>query len=276
MSEITGDPAAVGVLGSANPPRKICLNGEPMTFAALVQIGGRSLVPVADENGLDRVRAARSVIEKWISTGLPVYGSTTGVGAMKDVSWSPDEVGIFNLGLVRAHHFGTGSPFPPSVVRNAMAIRVNTALTGRVGCSVELVAAYLRLLAADVVPVVRRTGSIGCADIGLMGQIGAVLTGVGEAAVRGQRMPADAALAVAGLQPLKMAPRQPGVDLGQRRGLRRGSGGAAPGSSRRPRADGHRLGHGGSPRCLTRPLAGGRTCWHAARGGRRCLAVYGR
>ncbi|RYH04743.1 MAG: histidine ammonia-lyase, partial [Alphaproteobacteria bacterium] len=39
----------------------------------------------------------------------------------------------------------------------------------------------LNLLARDVVPVVRRTGSIGTADIGLMGQIGAVLTGVGEA-----------------------------------------------------------------------------------------------
>ncbi len=108
------------------------------------------------------------------SAGLPVYGSNTGVGAMKDVAWTDDELDTFNLGLVRAHHFGTGAPFPNSVVRNAMAIRVNTALTGRVGCTPELVETYLSLLSADVVPVVRRTGSIGCADIGLMGQIGAV------------------------------------------------------------------------------------------------------
>ena len=66
-------------------------------------------------------------------------------------------------------------------MRTAMAIRVNTAMSGKVGCSTELVEAYLGLLAANVTPIVRRTGSIGCADIGLMGQIGAVIAGVGEA-----------------------------------------------------------------------------------------------
>ncbi|MFB2607604.1 aromatic amino acid lyase, partial [Rhizobium phaseoli] len=68
--------------------------------------------------------------------------------------------------------------------------RSDTALTGQVGCTPELIEAYIRMLEADVIPVVRRTGSIGCADIGLMGQIGAVLTGVGEAVYRGKRMQA--------------------------------------------------------------------------------------
>jgi histidine ammonia-lyase len=63
------------------------------------------------------------------------------------------------------------------------------------------------MLEADLIPVVRRTGSIGCADIGLMGQIGAVLTGVGEAVYRGQRMQAADAFRAAGLEPVRMAPR---------------------------------------------------------------------
>ena len=55
--------------------------------------------------------------------------------------------------------------------------------------------------------MVRRTGSIGCADIGLMGQIGAVLTGVGEAYYQNRRLPAEAALAEAGLKPAHLKPR---------------------------------------------------------------------
>jgi histidine ammonia-lyase len=161
----------------------------------------------ADPGALHKVEVARQVVEDRIASGRPVYGSTTGVGAMKDIEWSPEDLDTFNMGLVRAHHFGTGAPFPSSVVRTAMAIRVNTALTGRVGCSRDLVDAYLRLLDRDVVPVVRRTGSIGCADIGLMGQIGAVLTGVGEAVYQNRRMSAAAALAEAGLEPQHMAPR---------------------------------------------------------------------
>jgi histidine ammonia-lyase len=183
------------------------LTGQPLSFTDLLRIGAGVTIPSASENGMSRIAAARLIVEEAIEAGMPVYGSTTGVGAMKDVEWSPEDLADFNLGLVRAHHFGTGSPFPMSVVRNAMAIRVNTALTGQVGCTTELIESYLRLLKADVIPVVRRTGSIGCADIGLMGQIGAVLTGVGEAVYRGRRMQAAEAFAAAGLEPVRMAPR---------------------------------------------------------------------
>jgi histidine ammonia-lyase len=187
--------------------RTIELTGQPLGFPELLAIGSGTVRLVADPAGLARVQAARDVLEQAIADGVPVYGATTGVGAMKDVAWSADELDAFNLGLVRAHHFGTGKPFPISVVRNAMALRVNTALSGYVGCSTELVQGYLDLLAADVIPVVRRTGSIGCADIGLMGQIGAVLTGVGEAVFQGERLPAAEAFLKAGLKPTRMAPR---------------------------------------------------------------------
>jgi histidine ammonia-lyase len=185
----------------------LTLTGKPLSFADLARIGQRAVSLAADEAAMQRVDAAREVVEEKIARGEPVYGANTGVGAMKDVEWTAEQIETFNLGLVRAHHFGTGVPFPSSVVRNAMAIRVNTALTGRVGCSRGLVDAYLALLDRDVVPVVRRTGSIGTADIGLMGQIGAVLTGVGEAVYNNKRMSAGAALEQAGLQPCRMAPR---------------------------------------------------------------------
>jgi len=185
----------------------IMLDGKALTFAKLLSIGARTVSVAADPEARQRVEAARVIVEERIAAGLPVYGATTGVGAMKDVAWSDEELDAFNMGLVRAHHFGTGAPFSASVVRNAMAIRANTALTGRVGVTIGLVDNYLALLAADVVPVVRKTGSIGCADIGLMGQIGAVLTGVGEAIYQGRRMPAAQALAEAGISPARLAPR---------------------------------------------------------------------
>jgi len=185
----------------------LILDGYPLTFGNLARIGARAATLVPEDDAMRRVDAARKVVDDKIARGEPVYGTTTGVGAMKDVEWSPEDLETFNMGLVRAHHFGTGAPFPNSVVRAAMAIRVNTALTGRVGCSRQLVEAYLALLSKDVVPVVRRTGSIGTADIGLMGQIGAVLTGVGEAVYQNRRMSAEAALADAGLKPVRMQAR---------------------------------------------------------------------
>ena len=185
----------------------VTLSGQPLSFADIARIGARKVQLVADEAALLRVAKARVVVEEAMANHQPVYGSTTGVGAMKDVEWSDDQLDAFNMGLVRAHHFGTGDAFSSEIVRTAMAIRVNMALTGRVGCTTDLVEAYLALLSANVVPVVRRTGSIGCADIGLMGQIGAVLTGAGEAVFDGRRLPAGEALAAAGLKPFRLAPR---------------------------------------------------------------------
>ncbi|MGB3338700.1 MAG: aromatic amino acid ammonia-lyase [Devosia sp.] len=185
----------------------ITLSGQPLSFSDMARIGAGMVHLLPDAAALKRVAEARVVVEDAIANHQPVYGSTTGVGAMKDVEWSDDQLDAFNLGLVRAHHFGTGDAFSDDIVRVAMAIRVNMALTGRVGCTTDLVQAYLELLSNDVVPVVRRTGSIGCADIGLMGQIGAVLTGAGEARFAGNRMPAGDALLAAGLKPFRLAPR---------------------------------------------------------------------
>jgi histidine ammonia-lyase len=183
----------------------VALDGSAMSFAVMSAIGSGTSLVVADPHGLERCRAGRAALEAAINAGVPVYGATTGVGAMKDVAIGLDAVDRFQAGLVRAHHFGVGEPLSASVVRVAMAIRVNTALTGHVGCSPALVQACLRLLAADVVPVVRRVGSIGAADIGLMGQIGSVVAGAGEAFWSGQRMPAAEALAAACIEPLSLA-----------------------------------------------------------------------
>lgn len=191
---------------TAHPPT-IALDGSPLSFLSLQRIGAGLTLPTPDARGMERVVTARKVLDRHLAEGLPVYGANTGVGAMKDVEWTPEQIDEFNLGLVRAHHFGTGAPFLVSVVRNAIAIRINTALTGRVGCSPALVEAFLDLLRCDLIPVVRRTGSIGCADIGLMGQVGAALTGVGEAVYQGRRMPVAEAFDLAGLKPFHMGAR---------------------------------------------------------------------
>lgn len=183
------------------------LTGEPLDFPTLEAIGRGRRRPAAGEAGMARIAAARTVITERLASGLPVYGSNTGVGSMKDKLWTADDLLEFNNNLVKAHHFGTGEPFSLPIVRKAMAIRVNTALGGYSGCSPELIDAFLALMEKDVVPVVRRHGSMGCADIGLMGQVAAVMTGEGEAWFAGERLPAAEALRRAGLAPYRMQPR---------------------------------------------------------------------
>ena len=186
---------------------RIPFSGQPLDFATLRLLRDGRGVPQLQPLDMERVARARDVIDQALAQGCPIYGANTGVGAMTNTSWSPDTVEKFNVGLVQAHNFGTGDPFPVEVIRMAIAIRINTALIGRVGCSPDLVKAFAALLHHDLIPLVRRSGSIGCADIGLMGQIAGVLTGEGECFYKNQRMSADRALMQAGLEPIKMLPR---------------------------------------------------------------------
>ncbi|MCZ4092078.1 MULTISPECIES: aromatic amino acid lyase [Sinorhizobium] len=193
--------------GMLQSVKTIVLCGKPLDFGVLEEIGVGLARPVADDSGMDRVAAAHKVVADRVAMGLPVYGSNTGVGSMKDRLWTADDLAEFNTSLVRAHHFGTGEFFAAPIIRKAIAIRVNTAMRGHTGCSPELINAFLALLERGIVPAVRRHGSMGCADIGLMGQVASVLTGVGDAYFNGQLMTAESALKEAGLSPFVMRPR---------------------------------------------------------------------
>lgn len=183
------------------------LDARPLDFERLYAIGQKGARCSITTEGMSAVRTGRRAFEQALASGQTIYGANTGVGAMKDRDWTTDDLEQFNTGLVHAHHFGTGTPFPLPTIRQALAIRINTALTGHSGCSPELVQAFAALLNTDVVPVVRRTGSIGCADIGLMGQVGSVLTGVGEVYYQGLRRPTAQVFAEVGLRPIRLKPR---------------------------------------------------------------------
>jgi len=183
------------------------LDGSSIPLRTLLQIGTGVAAPVISAAARERLAASRQVLENTLESGSKVYGCNTGVGAMKDVRWNAETLDEFSLDLAHAHHFGVGPRLPVWVVRAALAIRINTALTGHVGCSPQLVDVLLALLNADFIPVVQRIGSIGCADIGLMGQIADGLTGAGAALHRGREMPMGDALAACGFESLRMKPR---------------------------------------------------------------------
>jgi histidine ammonia-lyase len=177
------------------------LDGSPLDFAALATLASGRCAVSLDAAALTRVATGRAALEAAISAGVPVYGATTGVGALKD--WTPSTVDVarFNADLVNAHCFGVGAPLPAPVTRLAMAIRVNTALSGYAAATpgfIERLAAWLN---AGLTPLVRPLGSLGCGDIGLMAQIGAALAGEGEVMLSDQRLPAMDAIVRAGLEP---------------------------------------------------------------------------
>jgi histidine ammonia-lyase len=89
-----------------------------------------------------------------------------------------------------------------------MVTRANAMGAAGVGVRTELLQALVDLLNNGVHPIVREFGSVGQSDIYEMADIGKVLIGRGRAEFRGQVHDGARALELAGLRPIRLAPKE--------------------------------------------------------------------
>jgi histidine ammonia-lyase len=137
------------------------LDGRSLTleqFLAVVRQGcGVSLLPDA----VAAVAASRRAVERVVTAGRPVYGVTTGFGALSDRTIPAERSRELQLSLVRSHASGTGPPLARDVVRGLLLLRLNSLLRGVSGVRVELVERLAELLNRGLVPWIPEQGSVG-------------------------------------------------------------------------------------------------------------------
>ncbi|WP_323989780.1 aromatic amino acid lyase [Nguyenibacter sp. L1] len=158
----------------------VVLTGEDLPLPGLVAIADGAPVLLSDA-GMARLAAGQAVLEAALARGDGVYGTTSMVGAFKDNPVAPEDRPNYALRLAQSHCLGVGAALPVRVVRAAMAARLNALLGGHTGASPGLAHGLRDLLNAGITPIVPEYGSIGCADVGLMGHVGAALMGEGQA-----------------------------------------------------------------------------------------------
>ena len=121
---------------------------------------------------------------------------------------TPEQVKEFQRYLIYSHAAGIGDPMDEDVVRGAMVGRINVHCHGNSGGRTEVTEQMLNMLNRGITPIAAAKGSVGaCGDLSPMSQIAMAMMGEGDVVYDGKRMPADAALESAGLQPLVLQAR---------------------------------------------------------------------
>lgn len=186
------------------------IDGSSLSLADVERVARRAgarveLTPAARE----AMETSRRRVEEIVESGETVYGVTTGFGHFAEVRIDPGQVRELQLNLVRSHAVGTGEPLPPEVVRALLLLRANVMARGCSGVRPAVVEQMLALLAADVLPVVPRQGSVGASgDLSPLAHLALVLIGEGEATVVGESVDGAAALREAGLEPLRLEAKE--------------------------------------------------------------------
>ncbi len=187
----------------------LLLDGESLTAEQLHRAAGSTGLELEfAADALARLRHARAVVERALQRGDPVYGLNTGLGARVGETLPRQALADFSYRTLRGRAHAGGAPLPAGQVRAAMIVRLNTLLRGAAGAS-PAVADHLRAcLGEGLTPVIGETASIGAGDLCWGATMGLALIGEGgmqDAA--GHHKPATEALAEAGLEPLRLAPR---------------------------------------------------------------------
>lgn len=182
--------------------------GGPLGWSEVERVVSGPIVPVVAPAAYAAVRAGREALCRAASCGTVVYGMTTGVGALKGCGYEGEDRLAFGRTMALAHDVAVGCAVDPGLARLALAVRLNTLMTGRVGVTEGFVAHLHDLLTHDVLPCLKKGGSVGCGDLAQLGQLASLMVGEGQALWRGQEMAAMDALHAAGLAPYAMQPRE--------------------------------------------------------------------
>src|SRR5258706_8778874 len=185
------------------PARPLTLRGEGLSSRDVAGVAaGR---PVAlDPAALRGVEHAYRALAGLIAGGEPIYGVTTGYGALVGFPVGAEQSRAMQLALLRSHAAGLGEDLPRDAVRAALTVRINGLLRGHSGVRPVVLEHLAALLNEDVVPCVPRTGSLGASgDLAPSAHASLVLVGEGEATdAAGRRLDGGEALAPAGPHPL--------------------------------------------------------------------------
>jgi histidine ammonia-lyase len=156
---------------------------------------------------MERLAAARAVVDRHARADKAVYGLTTGLGAAVDTRLPFEEMAEFQQRAVAGRAVGVGEPLSREEVRAMLFVRLAGLARGASGISPAFAAAIRDMLNAGVHPLVLRTGSLGEADLAPLAQGFLPFAGVGEAELEGERLPGPEALRRAGVAAPRFGPK---------------------------------------------------------------------
>jgi len=188
----------------------VVLGDRPLEIEEVVAVardGARVEISAAAQ---DAIAAARATIDELAHSGVPVYGVSTGFGALATTYIEPAKRAQLQRSLIRSHAAGSGPIVETEVTRALMLLRLQTLATGRTGVRLTTAQAYADMLNANITPCVPEHGSLGCSgDLAPLSHCALAI--MGEGVVRdanGELKCAEEALATAGLSAVELEEKE--------------------------------------------------------------------
>jgi histidine ammonia-lyase len=181
-----------------------------ITLADVLMVArGSARVEISAE-AVAAMATSRSIVDGIERDGRPVYGVSTGFGALANTFVEPERRAELQHALIRSHAAGVGAPMPREVVRAMMLLRVRSLAMGFSGVRPEITQGLVDLLNHGITPWVPEHGSLGASgDLAPLAHCALVLLGEGWVLGKdGARSAGAESLLAAGIRPLTLAAKE--------------------------------------------------------------------
>ncbi len=188
----------------------VIIGTEGMTTDDVIAVARQGARVEISPESLAAMEHSRQRIEALASAAQPVYGISTGFGALA-TRHIPHELRTqLQRSLIRSHAAGWGEPVEREVVRALMLLRLKTLASGSTGVRPVVAQTMAALLNAGITPVVHEFGSLGCSgDLAPLSHCALVLMGEGRAVdSEGTEKPVPELLASAGITAIELQEKE--------------------------------------------------------------------
>ena len=140
----------------------VTLSTSPVSLDDVIAVARHDATVELSDDARALIAKVRAGVEELAQGDTPVYGLSTGFGALADTAIPQPMRAQLQRSLIRSHAAGTGPEVEREVIRALMFLRIRTLASGHTGVRPEVVDAYLGLLNAGITPIVHEYGSLGC------------------------------------------------------------------------------------------------------------------
>ncbi|MCT4355641.1 histidine ammonia-lyase [Streptomyces sp. Je 1-79] len=188
----------------------VVLGTSGTTFQDVIDVARHGARIELSPEAVQALADSRAVVDALAAKPEPVYGVSTGFGALATRHISPELRAQLQRNIVRSHAAGMGPRVEREVVRALMFLRLKTVASGHTGVRPEVAQTMADVLNAGITPVVHEYGSLGCSgDLAPLSHCALALMGEGDAeGPDGAVKPAGELLAAAGIQPVELREKE--------------------------------------------------------------------
>jgi histidine ammonia-lyase len=186
----------------------VVLRPGSVTLAELRAIWNGAPV-VLDGAAAAVIDEAADAVGRILQSGRTVYGVNTGFGLLAQTRIPDERLLDLQRNLVLSHSCGLGEALSTRITRLIMVLKVIGLARGHSGVRRMVVHRLLVMLEAGALPLIPSQGSVGASgDLAPLAHLSAVLIGEGSVKMGEEFLPATAALARLGLEPLVLGPKE--------------------------------------------------------------------